>query len=208
MHLWSEETLFSISKELGRFEKAEITDTYARMRVVINGLQPIIKNSILDFDDGEEVEATLNYDKLMSHRVVCGLLDHEEKECGSKEGLGERKRPSQSRFSKESQDSKARGDERTPQSSSRQEISKSSESRSRGFHGLENDHYRRRDERTGLTRDKRHASSYRVRRSFKETSSQRYGQPRSSFDNANEAQRHHQRDPRLEGLSKSRDKSR
>lgn len=63
-HLWSEETFKSIGTDIGVFEKQEITDSTARIRVHMNGFQPLIMVSTLEFDNGDEVLATLVYKKL------------------------------------------------------------------------------------------------------------------------------------------------
>lgn len=44
LHLWSSEILERIASDIGIFDTLEITNTTAKMRVFINGLQPIIKN--------------------------------------------------------------------------------------------------------------------------------------------------------------------
>lgn len=51
------------------------------MCVFIDGLQPIIKSSIVEFDHGDEVTATLVYEKLERHCGMCNRLDHEDREC-------------------------------------------------------------------------------------------------------------------------------
>lgn len=81
VHLWSQETLSSVAKGVGHFERAEITTTFARIRVMVNGLQPLIKQTFVDFADGEEALADLVYDKLEKHCKKCNMLDHEDKDC-------------------------------------------------------------------------------------------------------------------------------
>lgn len=81
VHLWSEEILVSIAENVGHLEKAEVTPTYFRMRVTINGLKPLIKKRIVEFPDGSKVVADLIYDKLQKHCKFCCMLDLEEKDC-------------------------------------------------------------------------------------------------------------------------------
>uniref|UniRef100_A0A1J3IU49 DUF4283 domain-containing protein n=1 Tax=Noccaea caerulescens TaxID=107243 RepID=A0A1J3IU49_NOCCA len=81
VHLWSEETLQSIANDIGHFEAAEITSSAAKMRVSIDGLQPLIMSSMVEFATGEEVEATLVYEKLEKHCTTCFRLDHDSKDC-------------------------------------------------------------------------------------------------------------------------------
>lgn len=83
VHLWSDEILESIAKNVDHLEKTEVSPTYFRMRVTVNGLKPLIKKTIVEFGDGSEVVAELIYDKLQKHCKMCCLLDHEEKDCPS-----------------------------------------------------------------------------------------------------------------------------
>lgn len=81
LHLWSEETFKSIADDIGHYECCEITSSAAKMRVHIDGLQPLITSSMVEFENGDEVEASLVYDRLEKHCVNCLRLDHEAKEC-------------------------------------------------------------------------------------------------------------------------------
>lgn len=81
VHLWSEEILISIAESIGHLEQTEITPTYFRMRVTINGLRPLTLVSIMVFENGSELEATLVYDKLLKYCKLCQMLDHEQKDC-------------------------------------------------------------------------------------------------------------------------------
>ncbi|CAA7048219.1 unnamed protein product [Microthlaspi erraticum] len=81
VHLWSEAMLRSIGEDLGTFETWEITKAHAKMRVQVNGLLPILKTYNLEFANGDEVLASLVYEKLEKHCTKCGMLDHEEVEC-------------------------------------------------------------------------------------------------------------------------------
>ncbi|CAA7019208.1 unnamed protein product [Microthlaspi erraticum] len=81
IHLWSEAMLRSIGTDLGIFDSWEITKVHAKMKVQVNGLLPLLKTYNLEFANGDEVLATLVYEKLEKHCVKCGMLDHEESEC-------------------------------------------------------------------------------------------------------------------------------
>ncbi|CAA7023879.1 unnamed protein product [Microthlaspi erraticum] len=81
VHLWNEAMLRSIGEDLGVFECWEITKTHAKMKVQVNGLLPPPKTYTLEFANGDEVLATLNYEKLEKHCIKCGMLDHDESEC-------------------------------------------------------------------------------------------------------------------------------
>ncbi|RID76433.1 hypothetical protein BRARA_B03403, partial [Brassica rapa] len=81
LHLWEEGTIKSIGKDIGIFETSEITPTSVRMRVQINGRLPLITSSVIEYSTGEEVTATLIYEKLEKHCSKCFRLDHEIKDC-------------------------------------------------------------------------------------------------------------------------------
>uniref|UniRef100_M4DYN7 RNase H type-1 domain-containing protein n=1 Tax=Brassica campestris TaxID=3711 RepID=M4DYN7_BRACM len=70
-----------IGQDIGVYEEAEISTLTVRMRVQINGRLPLIKSSILELDNGEEVSATLVYEKLDKHCTYCHRLDHESRDC-------------------------------------------------------------------------------------------------------------------------------
>lgn len=63
-NLWSEETFKSIGNDIGIYEKQEITDSSAKMRVQINGLIPLVMSSIVEFEDGFEITTHLVYERL------------------------------------------------------------------------------------------------------------------------------------------------
>ncbi|WZZ08532.1 hypothetical protein YC2023_094453 [Brassica napus] len=52
-----------------------------RMRVHVNGRLPLIKSSVLEFDNGDELTATLVYERLEKHCSQCDCLDNELKDC-------------------------------------------------------------------------------------------------------------------------------
>lgn len=81
IHLWSEETIKTLGEDIGVYETSEITDFSVRMRVQINGLLPLIKSSIIEYPNGDEVTATLIYERLEKHCTTCGRLDHEVRDC-------------------------------------------------------------------------------------------------------------------------------
>ncbi|CAN7115362.1 unnamed protein product, partial [Brassica rapa subsp. narinosa] len=81
VHLWTEATIKCIGEDIGLYEKAEITSAAARMRVHVDGLLPLIKDSVVEFPNGDEVKTTLVYERLDKHCLKCLRLDHELKEC-------------------------------------------------------------------------------------------------------------------------------
>lgn len=81
IHLWEENTIKSLAEDFGIFEKAEITDFAVRMRVQVNGLLPIVKSSVTEYPNGDEVTSTFVYEKLEKHCSKCSRLDHDFKDC-------------------------------------------------------------------------------------------------------------------------------
>ncbi|KFK23554.1 hypothetical protein AALP_AAs59863U000100 [Arabis alpina] len=79
--LWSKVMHVKLAANIGIFENHEILVTAARMRVKINGLEPLITSSTLEFKNGDEVEAVLMYEKLEKHCSLCFMLNHEVKDC-------------------------------------------------------------------------------------------------------------------------------
>lgn len=47
----------------------------------MNGLIPLVMTSVLEFENEDEVTATLVYEKLEKHCFVCLMLDHEKQDC-------------------------------------------------------------------------------------------------------------------------------
>lgn len=70
-----------MGQDIGTFETVEITSTAIRMRVHVNGRLPLIKKSVIEYDNGDEVVATLQYERLERHCSQCNKLDHEVRDC-------------------------------------------------------------------------------------------------------------------------------
>lgn len=81
LHLWTEETIRSIGQDIGIYETAEITTMSARMRVQVNGRLPLITSSVVEYPNGDEVTATLVYEKIGKFCSCCFRLDHELRDC-------------------------------------------------------------------------------------------------------------------------------
>ncbi|XP_013624811.1 uncharacterized protein LOC111209554 [Brassica napus] len=84
LHFWHEDMICRIGKELGTYEKHELTKTSARVRVAVNGLNPLVKETIIEFDSGEESKITLEYERLENHCTICLLLSHKSEHCPSR----------------------------------------------------------------------------------------------------------------------------
>ncbi|RID45547.1 hypothetical protein BRARA_I02271 [Brassica rapa] len=70
VHLWTEPTVKTIGKNIGIYEEADITSLTVRMR-----------SSVIEYPNGDEVIATLVYEKLERHCSKCFRLDHELRDC-------------------------------------------------------------------------------------------------------------------------------
>ncbi|CAD5318570.1 unnamed protein product [Arabidopsis thaliana] len=81
MHYWKPEMLKSIGEELGTVMDQEITSSTVKIKVLLDGLQPITKETIVDFPDGREAVVYLDYKNLKNHCRHCHRLTHEEKHC-------------------------------------------------------------------------------------------------------------------------------
>ncbi|CAA7023538.1 unnamed protein product [Microthlaspi erraticum] len=75
------ELLYSIGDAVGYLKSYEITSTAAKIRVEVNGLEPITKEAIVEFEGGKEALVTLEYHKLNKHCLYCHKLTHEEEDC-------------------------------------------------------------------------------------------------------------------------------
>lgn len=74
LHYWHRDTICNIGDDLGARENYELTKTTARVRVSIDDLKPLVKQSILEFDSGEENLITLEYERLENHCGICYSL--------------------------------------------------------------------------------------------------------------------------------------
>ncbi|KAL0715809.1 hypothetical protein Bca4012_065131 [Brassica carinata] len=81
VHLWTEETVKSLGEDIGIFEAAGITSLSMRMRVHINGRLPLIKQSVIEYSEGDEVVASFVYERLEKHCSMWNRLDHELRDC-------------------------------------------------------------------------------------------------------------------------------
>lgn len=80
-HIWKPEMLKIIGEELGEMLDMEITNSTAKIRVLLDGLQPLIKETIVDFPDGNEALVLLDYKNLKNHCLHCHRLTHDKKHC-------------------------------------------------------------------------------------------------------------------------------
>ncbi|KAG2303489.1 hypothetical protein Bca52824_032140 [Brassica carinata] len=81
LHYWHEKVVRNIGLELGELETYEVTKSTARVRVVIDGLKPLIMEAAMDYDSGEESIISLDYENLGNHCSICYRLSHLQSQC-------------------------------------------------------------------------------------------------------------------------------
>ncbi|CAA7050642.1 unnamed protein product [Microthlaspi erraticum] len=86
LHYWQRDLLYSIGEELGGMMKHEITSTTARIKVLINGLQPLVKETIIEYSDEAESIVSLEYEGLENHCRICYRLTHDTYRCQETKG--------------------------------------------------------------------------------------------------------------------------
>lgn len=79
LHYWKDETIEAIGKALGNIEDRDVNK--ARLRVLINGLEPLFMKMDLQLPSREIVEVELEYEKIENHCFYCKALTHEEGNC-------------------------------------------------------------------------------------------------------------------------------
>lgn len=80
-HYWQPEMLQTIGKELGEILDMEISNTSVKLYILLDGLQPLTKETVVEFPDGSEALLTLEYKNLKNHCLHCCRLTHEKKTC-------------------------------------------------------------------------------------------------------------------------------
>lgn len=53
------------------------------MRILVNGIHPLVKETMIDYASGEESPLTLEYEGLKNHCSVCHRLSHLATDCPS-----------------------------------------------------------------------------------------------------------------------------
>ncbi|KAL0747895.1 hypothetical protein Bca101_029897 [Brassica carinata] len=79
----------NVGDEQGSRENHELTKTTARVRVLVDGFKPLVKQSIIEFGSGEDSLITLDYERLENHCSICYSLCHSSNDCPQNlEGTG------------------------------------------------------------------------------------------------------------------------
>lgn len=66
-HFWLEDMICDIGKDLGTLLNHELTKTTARVKVLVDGLKPLVKKAIVEYDSGEESLIYLEYERLENY---------------------------------------------------------------------------------------------------------------------------------------------
>lgn len=78
-HFRSDQTIRTIGKELGHLSARDVEQ--ARVRVEINGLQPLETNLEVRLPSGQLKTVEFEYERLEKHCFLCLSLSHEKKDC-------------------------------------------------------------------------------------------------------------------------------
>lgn len=81
LHFWHEKMVYKIGDELGHLEDYEITKTSAKIRILLEALEPLTMESVVDFSTGEEIPITFEYERLANHCSTCFMLTHTSRLC-------------------------------------------------------------------------------------------------------------------------------
>jgi len=73
--------IYKIGEEIGEVLDHEITPSAAKIRLQINGLEPLTKETVVEFTDGQEALVTLDYKNLKKHSTHCHRLSHGMDNC-------------------------------------------------------------------------------------------------------------------------------
>ncbi|KAJ4885660.1 Uncharacterized protein Rs2_35753 [Raphanus sativus] len=84
LHFWHRDMADRIAHALGEMEDYEITKISARIRTLLNALEPLTIKSVVDFKTGEEVAITFEYKTLANHCSRCNMLTHSTRHCTAK----------------------------------------------------------------------------------------------------------------------------
>ena len=74
LHYWTEPTINAIGDALGPIEDRDADR--ARLRVQVNGLEPLIMRMDLQLPSKQVIEVELEYEKLEKHCFLCKSLSH------------------------------------------------------------------------------------------------------------------------------------
>ncbi|CAA7021821.1 unnamed protein product [Microthlaspi erraticum] len=71
LHYWKKELLSNIGQEIGDYKEQVLNKKSAKIKVEVNGLQPLIKDAVIEFEGGHEAVLTFEYENLGKHCSYC-----------------------------------------------------------------------------------------------------------------------------------------
>jgi len=80
-HFWQPEMLRTIGEDFGEVTEIDISNSSSKFKVTIDGLKPLVKETLVEFRDGSEALISLEYKNLKNHCSYCLRLSHEKKDC-------------------------------------------------------------------------------------------------------------------------------
>lgn len=81
LHYWHDKMIYNIGQDLGHLEDYHISKTSARVRILVDAFKPLIKDPLIEFDSGEELVVSLDYEDLKSHCSLYFMLTHASDDC-------------------------------------------------------------------------------------------------------------------------------
>ncbi|XP_013614222.1 PREDICTED: uncharacterized protein LOC106320410 [Brassica oleracea var. oleracea] len=60
LHFWHEKMIYNVGQDLGTLADYKITKSSVRIQVIINGLEPLTKKALIEFDQGEDLPILWN----------------------------------------------------------------------------------------------------------------------------------------------------
>ena len=81
LHYWKPKMLTDIGDHAGEIIDHELTPAVARVKVLVNGLLPLVKEAMIDFLAGSETLVILEYKRLKKHCSHYNRLSHEKSDC-------------------------------------------------------------------------------------------------------------------------------
>lgn len=92
-HYWQPKMLEAIGDDLGEIMDMEITSSSVKLRILLNGLNPLLKETVVEFSDGQEALVSLEYKNLKNHCLHCQRITHDQKTCPGLLPVAEDKTP-------------------------------------------------------------------------------------------------------------------
>lgn len=80
LQYWAAQSFRSIGDALGRVH-GDVDMVEGRVRVEVDGFQPLVFTMTVDFDEGIEIPISLRYEKLVGYCKECFRLTHDQSRC-------------------------------------------------------------------------------------------------------------------------------